>query len=441
MLKELNNIRSFHDLQKVFDSVETSIHEDIDTLSNVSQSFESDSGVIVLGDKVPGKPPKEEGWDFNNGKPKKATKTKSAPRVIIKHEDYDITTLPTGDSMDSLVDYSECINRMYCNIDNITIAREIAKTQFRTLTKTSDFVKSCDALIAEANAAIGKAFDEIATIAKKHVPTKLKKMFMTVYGYLFGKEPKIQATQYTSLAKPIQVVPIKVGNSINEILFSAGITLRDFKLSPDKSLGETVKNFKFRVFSIALTAKINIADGKIAYYITAYPDFKLPGTYAVGKQITEDTVIEALGKLLSNYNFKITQRSPFVTDKSKGNPFKSIYGVKNAKIIHDKLAVMLEANLTKTNIGSAKTSIIMMLQKQYNELFRVSFDDSRTVKLTNRSTGEVEEHTMIYYTLIPVIDNDTKKRAVTSEQFRELTDALQLSHKQQFELKKILWND
>lgn len=440
MLKELKNIRSFNELTKALGKITASVKQNRDSLkqlTNVSQSSDLEDA-IVIGNKPSTitTPPK--------ASTKETISEKNPEGLKLGMGETAKANIPDDSTLKKLSRYATIINSMYNNIDNIKVAKHIGKTQFSSLDAIDDYLASCDKLIAEAQDVIANTFNSISGLAKKHAPKKLELLARAIQNFFLSK---VTEDMYSSITKTIQVVPVKdskvleKNDKIETLLFAITIRIRDFKLSNDRSVGG--KGFSFREFDLVTTAKIDVATGLISYYVTAKPEFSLPGTYDVGKEVnTEKSAIEAISKLISYYNFSMfIDRKPISVDDTGRSNIAKVPGVEKVKVVNDAITVLLRAGANDKVKQNAMLRVFELLRNAYGNEIEIACNDTRRLNLVNKKTKEKEQHVVLHFSFSSKAGkkSDKKIHKINAEKLEILREQLGLTPADMSEIKKLIW--
>lgn len=351
MLTELNTVRSYADMLKILRILNTNIHE---AKAKLSKLIGTSTSAKVRGLTI--------GLD----------NTKNAPVV-------DKNVIPDKSVIKQMSQYASVINSIFENLNSIKIAKHMAEREFCTMKSQKDYLASCDKLIKEAEDTLADASKQIAAVAKGHVPPRLMTMFKTLNVYIDSRLP---AEMYTNKTKNVNAFPLTKNGKVETLLITLMTRFSNLKLRPDAS--DKLNNFAYKTFCVVLTAKINLIDGKTTYHITASPEFEIPGTYDVGKAISETTVNGVFAQIISYYNFAMFNDRTPIPQTQELKSLTKLPNIKKLKIINDRITLLLNPNLSEAQKHDAMSAVFTMLKKSFNNIVNFTVNSERSIEIKEK---------------------------------------------------------
>lgn len=224
------------------------------------------------------------------------------------------------------------LQSLYENAKELDAVEAMLRQQFTGVKAQQAALAGVTALRTSVDASIQTALTALNRVATNHFPSEMEALRDELTEYLINNIPEDQYEDIGFLEY------VSLGGK-GEIVFSVYVEIDLLKNSG---------GYVFDEYFIILTGIVN-SKGGIAYFVNALPDFKVPGKYPMGKQVSSLMEIQQRVSLLLAHNDVMTRFEraplPFHDDKdahSKG--FTAITGVKGAKVADD--ALLLEVNTT-----------------------------------------------------------------------------------------------
>lgn len=219
------------------------------------------------------------------------------------------------------------INSMYDSIMELDAAEAVMKQSFAANKKTPAALKALRDLKADVNEKLNNAFDAINNIAEKHLPYEMQKMSDKVVSFLIDH---LNPKSYKNMYRQVYVAPID-----KTMHFSVYVTVEGLK---------TESGFVFDQYNFVLTGVVD-QSGVVEYYLTSLPDFKSPGRFPLGKQVTSiPDAQKRVDILLAHNDFLLTNDKlplPFDEERAKTSGMTNLKNVENVAIKDDDIIVTL----------------------------------------------------------------------------------------------------
>ena len=352
MLEELKNIRSYNDLIKAINLIKVDLDESKETLSKLIS-------VSARGDMVIG-------LDSN--------KSMLKPQI-------DTVLLPSKDSIADISEIAETLSKLHGTIENFRVARYIAERDYGNIKTQAKLIQSLDETLVEAEKQIASASKKMSEYAMNHLPVRLKQMFKIVRLYL---DERITPDMYSRQTRNANIFPTKVKGK-DSLLITMNLRYTNLKLRPDvTNKSGMVKNFAYKTFVVVLTASIDVASQKATYYITAMPEFKLPGTYPVGNPVSEKNVLDVFSKIIKYFNFAIFHDRLPVPEIEEIKSLVRVPGIKRIKILNNRVTLLLKPHLTDTQKHGAIGAVVGLLKNAFGNSANISINEARHLTLNER---------------------------------------------------------
>lgn len=219
------------------------------------------------------------------------------------------------------------INSMYDSIMELDAAEAVMKQSFAGNKKTPAALKALRDLKADVNEKLNHAFDAINNIADKHIPYEMQKMSDKVISFLIDH---LNPKSYKNMYRQVYVAPVD-----KAMHFSVYVTVEGLK---------TESGFVFDQYNFVLTGVVG-QDGTIEYFLTSIPDFKSPGRFPLGKQVTSiPDAQKRVDILLAHNDFLLANDKlplPFDEERAKTSGMTNLKNVENVAIKNDDIIVTM----------------------------------------------------------------------------------------------------
>lgn len=308
--------------------------------------------------------------------------------------------------------HSAILNKLHDNCKELEASLVFIKQAFSGNKKLPAVVASITDLLNSANESLAETFKVMGDLAEKHLPSAVQAMLDNITGYLSTTFLKNKLASDIGLETYVIVDP----KDAKAFQFCCYLGLTDLK----DSSGYTFKEYYF-----VLTSKVT-ADGEYTFALNCFPDFKIPGSYPLGKEIsTTQDAQKRLDFLVGHNNFRIVHEQQTLHEHKAGATAKNIAqlaSVDNVSVKNDEIAVRLKPTVkTKAGIDKALTDIMALL----NMLVKKS-RTSRFVYRTIKSSDRV----VFSFRLVGDDDKKDTPASINVSKLNEVSEALGLTDAQ-----------
>lgn len=307
------------------------------------------------------------------------------------------------------------INSMYDSIMELDAAEAVMKQSFAGNKKTPAALKALRDLKADVNEKLNHAFDAINNIADKHIPYEMQKMSDKVISFLIDH---LNPKSYKNMYRQVYVAPVD-----KAMHFSVYVTVEGLK---------TESGFVFDQYNFVLTGVVG-QDGTIEYFLTSIPDFKSPGRFPLGKQVTSiPDAQKRVDILLAHNDFLLTNDKlplPFDEERAKTSGMTNLKNVENVAIKNDDIIVTMSPEV-KTDKVLENTIIDVMAR--LNGLIGGNARNKTlfTYKVATRGGKKV-----VTFSLVANVAGKDKPLLINNEKLADVKQLLNLTDKQVEALK------
>jgi hypothetical protein len=253
------------------------------------------------------------------------------------------------------------ITSLYNNVTELDAAEAMIKQSFAGNRKAADALKAIKALREEIDDKVNDAFDALSEIAEKHLPEDVQDFGDKLERHLIKS---IDPSTFGDMTKSYYV---SLGDVKGEIQFATYLGLHDLK---------DTKGYTHESFYIVLTSVLNKA-GVLQFYVNAFPEFKLPGSYPVGREVTNDNAMKMrVDMLMAHNNFKTEHEKlafPVSDKRAKGLGVTSLKGVESVAVVDDEMVLSLMPNTTQKQQVDIASAVIARLRSVVGASQGISF--------------------------------------------------------------------
>lgn len=317
--------------------------------------------------------------------------------------------------------HTAILNNLHDNCKELESTLVFIKQAFAGNKKLPAVVASIGELLESANASLTETFKVMGDLAEKHIPSAVQSMVDNITDYLNDAFLKNKLASDLGLETYVIVDP----EDAKAFQFCCYLGLSDLK----DSSGYTFKEYYF-----VLTAKVN-AEGQYTFALNCFPDFKIPGSYPLGKEIV--TPVDAqkrLDFLVGHNNFRIVHEKQTLQEHKAGATAKNIAqlaSVDNVSVKNDEIAVRLKSTIkTKNGIDKAITDIMALLNMLVKKsrtsrfVYRTSKSSDRVI-LTFRLVGDDNKKDTAASINVSKLDDVAEALGLTDAQVKALRFAFQ----------------
>jgi hypothetical protein len=344
----------------------------------------------------------------------------------VKPENYHAPSIETAEKMQNKVDV---IHDLHENLVELDAAREKIKQQFRGAKNLKIALGGIQALQDELTETLQKAYDMLEAIAHKHIPEELEQMNELLVDFLHDNIPE---TKYEDMREEVYVT-MKRPDDKTEGVVSRGpkkikidIKNADFAFHC-YTIIDKLKNsdgYEFEEYCIVLTGLVD-RTGVLHYFLNALPDFKSPGKFNIGQEVTDEHAMNTRLSLLLAHNDLVTELErkpmPLTTKTAKEKGFHSIAGVEEVHVVDDTLRV----TITK---GEATPSKIENIKMEVRSLLNAVLSKRSKSKVLPRKAKNSKGQIVLIFSLIPDIPDTDERRdySINVSKLHEMQKALGL---------------
>jgi hypothetical protein len=316
--------------------------------------------------------------------------------------------MPNKASLGTLSKEFAVIQKLYNNALDLDSVESMLLHSFVGSKNQPAALKAVRALKAEIDEKVSDSFTHLASVASKHLPPEIQRFANKIKEYILEN---VKVKSYSEMFEEVYAIPAK--QSPDDLEFCYYFTLKDLTNEHGYSFGE---------YNVVLTALVNPGGG-VKYFINAIPDFKIPGSYPMGKQVKSGAEALLRLKLLLAHNNVVTEHEkepmPIDTDRAKTSGLTNIPDVKDASVKDDTLILKI-AKTGPDTVNSILTKVIPLLKKV------LGLGDNSKVVIQSRLIKPKKE---LHIVLTPNLPNRTadKQTKLNVKKLDELRDLLDLS--------------
>lgn len=255
--------------------------------------------------------------------------------------------------------HQDVLNALYQNAEELDAVVSKLKQAFSG-TKAKEALSAVLRLREEVDDKLNDAFDALAEIAQKHLPLEFQNFSDLLERYLLNN---VAVSSYDESSK-LYYVALGDNSSISFSCYFGYYGLVD----------DT--GFKHLDFYIVATAIVD-KNGNMTKYINAFPEFNIPGSYPVGKEVTtEHSAMQRVDMLLAAHKVAIEHKQlafPISNQRAQSIGVKTLKGVAEVAVSEDKLVVVLQAGISEKIKQDIVASVIARLRSIVGTTNKVSF--------------------------------------------------------------------
>lgn len=303
--------------------------------------------------------------------------------------------------------HTDVVNRLHDNVLELDAAEAMIKQSFAGHKKLAPALKAIKELKADIDASLNDAFDALEAVAEKHVPSKLARTTDALVGHLIDVLP---AKTYKDVFKSLYVVPDKESGQFQ---FCSYLGIEGLK---------NLQGFTYDQYYFIVTGVIN-KQGVMRTYINGLPNFKIPGSYPLGKEFADTNAAKKqINLLLDHNNFVVDhEKLPMPVDEQRAKTagFTNIKGVESVEVKDDEFIAVLQPGIT----DRAANLVVQDLLARLNSIVGATKNDKVfQYKPVRRGTKKA-----IKIILVP---NIGRKMNLSLQQLDEVAEQLGMSDRQ-----------
>lgn len=266
--------------------------------------------------------------------------------------------------------HTDVINKLYNNVVELDAAEAMVKQAFAGNKKQPAALNAIAALKSEVDNSLNDAFDALQEIANKHLPKAMTRFVDDITAHLLNV---LNPKSFKDITHQVFVTFDEENKAL--LHFSQYIGVESLK---------TTSGFTFDQYYFVVTGVMDTKTSSITYYLNSFPDFKVPGKYPLGREVS--TLKDAQSRvdlLLAHNDFLVISDKlalPFDGSRVKNSGLHTIKGVEKTEVLNDEVVVYV-ADTVRTD--SMTQNIILEVMARLNSI--VGAGSSKTL-FTYKST-------------------------------------------------------
>lgn len=379
-----------------------SLNDILDVVSEITYEFKNSSAIVS---KLVSSLSSELVMDMRDTKPRTI-------KMTVKEENY------VPPKLEDLKKPVDVVNRLHDNALELDAAEAMIKQSFAGNKKLPNALSAIKALKDEIDDSINDAFEALEAIAEKHVPKKFERLADSITSHVIDVLP---VKTYGSITRQLLVVPDVKEKSMFHFCSYIGVT----KL-------KNLQGFTYEEYFFVVTGVVDNT-GNMHYLINGLPDFKIPGSYPLGKEINDlGAARKHIDMLLDHNNFVIDHGRlpmPVSPERAKTAGFTEIRGVVSVDVKDDEFIATLEPTVT----DRLRDRIVIELLARLNSIVGAKKND----KLFQYKPVMRSGKKAIQIILVP---NIGRKANLSIQQLDEFAELMNMTDKQKTAMRFAMQN-
>lgn len=280
-------------------------------------------------------------------------------------------------------------------ISNATVLQHIADRDFNTVGDYYNLTKSITSIDNKAHAIKRQILISIEVFAKNHI----SKHYIILCNAVEACVSKsIRKCQYDTKTK---IVSAAILHESNVDYFVISTSIQYINLKPSATDSADSLDFLFETFCIITTARINTCTKECTYYVNAFPEQKLPGTFTFGDTVNKANAQYVVSKLIEDYGI----------GHSVSNIIKN---VKAVRVSGNVLTLLFFDDTKKSVTDAVLLDVCERLNSAFYDTITLSTSHDTTLSLTlNTNTFDTVDK---YEGLLPTaLDNIEARVALAND--------------------------
>lgn len=246
---------------------------------------------------------------------------------------------------EKIVKSNKILDNLHENAKHLDAIESMLRHDFSGIKSHKAALDSVRVLKRDVQNSINTALNALQASADKHIPLAVTKLGDKLTSYLLDN---ISENDY----KSIHTASYVTQTAKKETQFCVYIEIEKLK---------SKQGFIFDSYYFILTGIVNASKG-IVYYLNALPDFRVPGKYPLGKNITSGPSMENEVDALLSHNDVLTgaSRKPMPKAIADNKKLIKIKGVTGRKVEKDALIIQL-ANNSPALISRVTREVMVIL--------------------------------------------------------------------------------
>ncbi len=369
-LDRIRKVRSLNEVSEIFKSISGDVASHTREVSKLTDSTR----------RMVAKAAKDETLVINrSGRRPQRISTRS-PRASGDYaESFNAFKAPPSTSIDK---HMQIVDALYDNARELDAVEAMLRQSFAGAKAQPSVLKAIASLKKEVNARVHEALSSLNKLAEKHFPDEMKKLRDQLTSLLLDLVPE---DQY----EDIESIDYAAMNAEGNYELSAYLEIKDLKNND---------GYVFEEYCVVLTGVVHPKSHRVTYYLNTMPDFRHPGSYALGKQINNAKEMEHQLRMMLAHNDVVSDLDrkpmPMDTKEAKAKGFKNIRGVGEVTVKDD--ALFLELNTAKSKSPAGQKAIVDQVIPLLNAASGRKKDTAITYTTVNRGGKKLLKFILVF---------------------------------------------
>lgn len=338
----------------------------------------------------------------NTTKSPKTTTTKTPTAKVTKW---------VAPKLEDLKKNTALIHSLYENTEELDYAITMVKQVFSGNENSKKAILEMTKLRDSVDEKLNSCFAVLNAIANKHLPPRVGSLHDDI---IQGVIAHLPVKNYKNIVQEIYVIPNP--EELGSFMFCLYCNIKNLK---------NKTGYEYETFCVTLTAIIS-KSGDMNFFVNAFPNFKVPGRYPIGKEVTDSKdAMRQVDLLLTHNEFEVDlnkQALPFDDAGAKNLGLLSNKNITAVAVKNDELIITLAPGLS----GQMTSKVIADIQARLGML--ISSKNSKSIFTYKMST--VGGKQVLKFVLLPNIDKSNKNLQINSGKLDELAELLNLTDAQ-----------
>ena len=312
--------------------------------------------------------------DGDGAAPKRNIRRKASGVAPFKLEKF---VKPTTASM---VKHNDTLAALFENVEELKFSIQMIEQNFEPSKQRDAALKAVRLLYKAADDRISDAFAALDSLSVKHMPTRMNQTAGAVIKHL---RSTIDKSRYRAQHEYCHVANYKD----SDVMFSFYIVFLDLKSD---------SGYVFDKYYVVLTGVVS--KNMLTTYINTLPDFKLPGRYALGTEVSSlppQKINQYVDEFLAQNDVSVDlerQAFPLAKDRIKTSGLDKIPGVKSMYLFDDGLRLTLKPEFSAPEKHKDVAAPVMLM---LNRLMGVRGKSKVAYKSIKRGNSAILEFVML----------------------------------------------
>ena len=251
------------------------------------------------------------------------------------------------------------LQKLYDQHEDLYAAIQLVKTNYSGMKNANTALNAITKLFDEVDAKIGDALDEVGKHAEQYMPDELKEIGTKVEQSVLKQ---LDSDKYTDHGYYVYAAPID-DKGEPKFQFTYYVSLTDLQ---DDS------GYAYKEYLIAISAIVHAKQPVMELYINGLQQFKLPGSFPLGKHIADEKQAVKQARLImaSSHIISDIDRQPIKADPQAIKNRIVDKNVSDVIVKDDAIIVLLKGKLTEDVKNTLITTIWSGLNAAINKAGR-----------------------------------------------------------------------